>query len=170
MKVSRLCVSAEIQKNLMIKPYFFWIYTVSKFNQSRLGPCNPSAVLSSTKLIFVKMHIFSYYFAVVFYPKNVNLKIQSSPTYQQLRNQKSWWSMKKCVLYCENTDFAKNAQLRLLILPFFCHKNSNFKKSFYLPLSPPANNSQTKNRDDPWRNAPSTVKTLILLKMHSFGY
>ena len=57
--------------------------------------------------------------------------------------------MKKCTLYCENTDFAKNAQFRLLILPFFYPKNANFKKSFYLPLLPPTNNSQTKNRDDP---------------------
>ena len=30
--------------------------------------------------------------------------------------------MKKCTLYCENTDFAKNAQFRLLILPFFTLK------------------------------------------------
>ena len=30
--------------------------------------------------------------------------------------------MKKCTLYCENTDFAKNAQFWLLILPFFTLK------------------------------------------------
>ena len=45
-------------------------------------------------------------------------------------------------------DFAKNAQFQLLILPFFYPKNTNFKNSFYLPLPPPTNNSQTKNRDD----------------------
>ena len=38
--------------------------------------------------------------------------------YKQLTNQKWWWYMKKCTMYCENTDFAKNAQFRLLILPF----------------------------------------------------
>ena len=51
-----------------------------------------------------------------------NVLSSSSLTYQQLTNQKSWWSMKKCTLHCENTDFAKNAQFRLLILPFFTLK------------------------------------------------
>ena len=112
--------------------------------------------------------------------------------------------MKKCTLYCENTNFAKNAQFRLLILPFFTlkmrisknrstfffphllsthkpkmviiheemhpvlrktdfaknaqfwllifvfyPKNANLEKSFYLPLPPPTNYLQTKNRDNP---------------------
>ena len=49
----------------------------------------------------------------------------------------------------KKTDFAKNAQFRLLFLPFFYPKNVNFKKSFCLPHRPPNNNSQTKNRDVP---------------------
>ena len=56
--------------------------------------------------------------------------------------------MKKCTLYCESTDIAKNAQFQLLILPFY-PKNVNLKKKFYLPLPPPTNNAQTKNCDDP---------------------
>ena len=36
--------------------------------------------------------------------------------------------------------------------------------------SPPSHNLQIKNGDDLWRNAPYTAKTLIFLKMHSFGY
>ena len=56
--------------------------------------------------------------------------------------------MKKCTLYCENTDFAKNA-VSVTNFAVFYPKNANFKKSFYLSPPPPANNSQTKNRDDP---------------------
>ena len=55
--------------------------------------------------------------------------------------------MKKCTLYCENIDFAKNA-VSVTNFAVFYPKYTTCKESFYLPL-PPTNNSQTKNRDDP---------------------
>ena len=74
--------------------------------------------------------------------------------------------MKKCTLYCENTDFAINA-VSVTNFAVFYAKNVNFKKLFYLPLSlsPPTNNSQARNCDDSSRNATCSAKTMILLKM-----
>ena len=58
--------------------------------------------------------------------------------------------------------FRKN--FLVTILPFFT-QNCEFQKTFHLPPPPPTNNSQSSNCDDPQRNAPCTLKTLILLKM-----
>ena len=68
--------------------------------------------------------------------------------------------MKKCTLYCEKTDFAKNA-VSVTIFAVFYPKNVNFKKSFCLPHRPPNTNLQTKNRDDSLKNAACSAKTQV---------
>ena len=49
----------------------------------------------------------------------------------------------------QENDFAKKCTVSVTNFAVFYPKNANFEKSFYLPLLPPTNNLQTKNRDDP---------------------
>ena len=111
------------------------------------------------------MHSFGYQFCN-FYPKNVNFiksfYLPLSPLINNSQTKSRDVTLRNAPCTKKKTDFIKNAQFWLLILTFFYPKNVDSKKLFCLPLPPPTNNSETKNCDDPWKNA---LQKMILLKM-----
>ena len=77
--------------------------------------------------------------------------------------------MKKCTLYCENTDFAKNAQFRLLILPFFTLKMQISKNRSIFLFSHLLTTHKPKIVMI-MKKCIMYSEKMILQKMHSFSY